>query len=214
MSALSTPRIADSPEKCKCCVFPGIPPQTGKSLETAKGAKIWGEHVEFLPVYADKTCIFIAGSGIIRTMIVNVTGKCVRKEFVAVLVCLFLIGNSVHGTVLCFGSDGHIEFESAFHEQCKDNVHSQSTDHGRHSSEVEHEHDRHCHSGQCVDVPISLGLAKISQTPEQLNSALAALAADGIVAVEQSDCSEHLPVSNAFVATSYFSPLRSIVLLI
>ncbi len=138
----------------------------------------------------------------------NVTGK--YREFVAVLVCLSLIGNSAYGTVLCFGSDGHIEFESAFHEQCKDHVHSQSTDHGRHSSDAEHEHDRHCHSGQCVDVPVSFGLAKISQTAEQSNPALAV---DVIVAVEQSDCSEHLPASNAFVASSYFSPLRTVILL-
>jgi hypothetical protein len=142
----------------------------------------------------------------------NVTGKYVRKEFVTVLVCLSLIGNCVYGTVLCFGADGHVEFESAFHTQCTDHVHSQPTDHGHHFSKPEHEHDRHCHNGQCVDVQMSFGLAKISQTPEQLNSALAALAADAIVAVDQSDCSEHLPASNAFVANSYFSSLRTVIL--
>ena len=141
----------------------------------------------------------------------NVTGK--YRGFVAVVVCLSLIGNSAYGTVLCFGTDGHVEFESAFHAQCKDHVHSQSTDHGHHSSEAEHEHDKHCHSGQCVDVPISFGLAKISQASERSNPAFAALTADAIVAAEQSDCSEHLPASNAFVASSYFSPLRTVILL-
>ncbi len=143
----------------------------------------------------------------------NVAGKYVRREFAAVLVCLSLIGNSVYGTVLCFGADGHIEFESVFHEQCNDHVDSQSADHDHRSSEGKHEHGKHCHSGQCVDVPVSFGLAKISKTPEQLNLALAALAADMIVAVEQSDCSEHLPASDAFVASSYFSPLRTVILL-
>ncbi len=143
----------------------------------------------------------------------NVAGKHIRKEFVTVLVCLSLIGNSAYGTVLCFGVDGHIEFESAFHMQCKDHVHSQSTDHSRHSSDAQHEHDKHCHSGQCIDVPISFGLAKISKTPGQLTLAFVALATDIIAAVEQSDCSEHLPASDAFVASSYFSPLRTVILL-
>ncbi len=146
----------------------------------------------------------------------NVAGKYVRKEFVAVLVCLSLIGNFAYGTVLCFGADGHIEFRSAFHVQCKDHDHSLSTDHGRHSSEGNREHDKHRHSGQCVDVPISFGLVKISQTPEQLNSALAALAAlaaDVVVAAEQADCSAHLPALNTFFAGSYFSSLRTVILL-
>ncbi len=143
----------------------------------------------------------------------NVAGKYVSKEFVAVLVCLSLTGNFVYGTARSFGADGHSEFKSAFHVQCKDHDHSLSTDHGRHSSEAEHEHDKHSHSGQYVDVPISFGLAKISQTSKQLNPAFTALAVDVIVAVEQSDCSEHLPASNAFVATSYFTPLRTVILL-
>lgn len=144
----------------------------------------------------------------------NVAGKYVRKEFITVLVCLSLMGNCAYGTVLCFGADGHVEFESAFHAQCTDHVHSRATDHGHHFSKGEHEHDKHCHKGQCVDVQISFGLAKISQTPEQLSLASAALAADAIVAVDQSDCSEHLPASNAFVAGSYFSPLRTVILLV
>ena len=143
----------------------------------------------------------------------NATGKYVCREFAAVLVCLSLIGNSAYGTVLCFGADGHIEFESVFHEQCKDHVHSPSTDHDHHSSEPGHEHDKHCHSGQCVDVPISFGLAKISQTAEQLNPTFAAHAVGVIAVVEQSDCPEHLPASNAFVGGSYFSPLRTVILL-
>ena len=142
----------------------------------------------------------------------NAIGKYLRREF-AVLVCLSLIGNCVCGTVLCFGADGHIEFESAFHDECKDHVNSRSTDHHHDSSEAGHEHDKHCHNGQCVDVPISFGLAKVSKTPGQLTLALAALAADMIASVEQSDCSEHLPASDAFVASSYFSPLRTVILL-
>ena len=55
-------------------------------------------------------------------MIVNIAGKDKRRKCVALLVCLFVAANSVQGTVLCFGADGHIEFESAFHEQCTDTI--------------------------------------------------------------------------------------------
>ncbi len=143
----------------------------------------------------------------------NATGKYVRKGFVAVLVCLSLIGNSVYGTVLCFGADGHIDFESAFHDECKDHVNSRSTDHHHDSSEAGHEHDKHCHNGQCVDVPISFDLAKISRMTEQSNPAFAALAVGVIVPVEQADCSEHLAASRASSVTGYFAPLRTIILL-
>jgi hypothetical protein len=146
-------------------------------------------------------------------MIVDVAGKYVRREFTAVLICLSLIGNSAYGTVLCFGSDGHIEFEPAFHEQCTDHVHSQSANQSHHSFEHEHEHDRHCHSGQCVDVSICLDLAKISQTREQLNSTCATFAAGVIAAVELRVCCEHLSPLDVFAFTSYFRPLRAVILL-
>ena len=144
----------------------------------------------------------------------NVAGKFVRKAFVAVVVCLSLIGNCVYGTVLCFGADGHIEFESAFHDECREHVHSQSANHGHRPSEGKHEHDKHYHNGQCVDVPISFDLAKISRMTKQSNPAFAALAAGVIAPVEQSDCSEHLATSHAFSVTGYFAPLRTVILLV
>jgi len=206
-------RIADSPRKTQTSP---ISRQTAASRENCTkrpkegkfGANMWSS-CPYMPTILAYCC----WQWYNRIMIVSATGRYVRREFAAVLVCLSLIGNSAYGTVLCFGTDGHVEFESAFHAECKDHAHSQSTDHGRHSSEAEHKHDKHCHSGQCVDVPISFGLAKVSKTPGQLTLAFAALAADMIASVEQSDCSEHLPASDAFIAGSYFSPLRTVILL-
>ena len=142
----------------------------------------------------------------------KVPWKTKRKEYVALLLCVFVAVNSVQGTVLCFGSDGHVEFESAFHERCAHHDDSLPADHDGHR-ETDHETDKHCHQGRCVDVPIDVGLAKISQTSEKLDRAFAAAAADAVLAVEQLDCLESGPASNAFFATSYFSPLRTIILL-
>jgi hypothetical protein len=145
-------------------------------------------------------------------MIVNVAGKDNRRKCVALLVCLFVAANSVQGTVLCFGADGHVKFESAFHEQCTDHDHPLPADHTGHS-ETGHESDRHCHRGPCVDVPIDVGLAKVLKTDEQLDRASAAVDTDAILAVEQPGSLEPAPPSSVFFATSYFSPLRTIILL-
>ena len=148
-----------------------------------------------------------------KDMFVNVAGKDVCRKSVALLVCLFVAANSVQGTVLCFGADGHVEFELAFHERCTDHDHSRPSEHDRHSSDAGHEEDGRCHNGPCVDVPVDVGLARISQTTEQLDSAFAAIVADVIAALEQFDYLEHNLVSNTFFDTSYFGPLRTIILL-
>lgn len=142
----------------------------------------------------------------------KVPGKTIIREYVSLLLCVFIAVNAVQGTVLCFGSDGHVEFESAFHERCAHHDDSLPADHDGHC-ETDHERDKHCHQGRCVDVPIDVGPAKISQTSERLDRAFAAATADAVLAVEQLDCLESGPASNAFFATSYFSPLRTIILL-
>ncbi len=133
--------------------------------------------------------------------------------FIALLVCLFVAASSVQGTVLCFGADGHVEFESAFHERCADHDHSRPSEHDRSSSGTGHEEGGHCDNGQCIDVPVDVALAKISQTTEQSGAAFATVVADVTIALEQSECSEHNLVSSALFDTSYFSPLRTIILL-
>jgi hypothetical protein len=144
-------------------------------------------------------------------MIMDLARKDLCRKYIAGLVCLFLLGNSVHGTVLCFGADGHIEFESAFHKQCSSCADSESSEQIRFSCEAEHEEAKHC--GPCVDVPISIGLAKISQAPEQLNPLLAFLVTDVVVAADEFDFFAHNLSSNTFADTSYFTPLRTIILL-
>lgn len=144
-------------------------------------------------------------------MIANLARKDIYRKFIAGLVFLFMVGNSVHGTVLCFGADGHIEFESAFHKQCSSCTGSDSLEQGHFSCEAEHEEANHC--GPCVDVPISIGLAKISQATEQLNPMLAVSVTDVVVAADEFDFFAHNLFSNTFDDTSYFTPLRTIILL-
>ena len=138
--------------------------------------------------------------------------KQMYKKCFVVLICLLIAGNLTHGTVLCFGADGHIELESAFHERCDHPVHSYPSDQNQLSSEAEHEIGKHC--GSCVDVAISIGLAKISRASTQLNPTFPAPVANMIVLTDKFDFSAYNSATNTFAAPSYFTPLRTVILLV
>jgi hypothetical protein len=145
-------------------------------------------------------------------MVVKLAKKQIYKKCFIVLICLLIAGNLTHGTVLCFGVDGHIELESAFHEHCDHPVHSSSPDQNQLLYEAEHEKGKHCEP--CVDVPISIGLAKISRTSTQLNPTFLIPATNVIVAADKLNFSVCNFASNTFAAPSYFTPLRTVILLV
>ncbi|MBA7484223.1 hypothetical protein ES707_19747 [subsurface metagenome] len=138
--------------------------------------------------------------------------KQMYKKYFVVFICLLIAGNSAQGVVLCFGGDGHIELESAFHKQCEDPVHSYTSEQNQLSYQVDHIKGKHC--APCVDVPISIGLAKISHTPKQLNPTFPVPATNMIVGTDKPNSSAYNFAPNTFVATSYFTPLRTVILLV
>ena len=138
--------------------------------------------------------------------------KQIYKKYFAVLICLLMFGNLAHGAVLCFGSDGHIEIESAFHERCDGCAHSQPTEKNQLSCQLDYGKDRHCEP--CVDIPISIGLAKITRVPKQLNSTFPAPATNVIVLAKEFNLSAYNSASGAIDAASYFTPLCTVILLI
>ncbi len=145
-------------------------------------------------------------------MTVKKARKQIYKKCFVVLICLLIAGNSAHGVVLCFGVDGYIEIESAFHERCDEPAHSQPTDQKQVSYQVDHIEDKNCEP--CVDIPISISLAKISRMPKQLSSTFPAPAANVIVLANKFNLSAYNSASSAFDAASYFTPLRVVILLI
>jgi hypothetical protein len=143
-------------------------------------------------------------------MIVRLLKKKTYKKCIFVLICLLIVGNSGYGTVLCFGADGHIELESAFHKRCDDSVHSHTSDQNQPSCQADHVKDKHCEP--CVDIPISIGLAKITRVPKQLDSTFPATKV--IVLANKFNLSAYNSASTTFEATSYFTPLCTVILLI
>ena len=126
--------------------------------------------------------------------------------------CLLMGGNSAYGAVLCLGVDGQIENKSAFHERCDDPAHSQPTDQKQLSYQSDHVKDKHCEP--CVDIPISIGLAKITRESKQLNSALPAPVTNAIVLANKFNLSAYNSASSTFDAASYFRPLRTVILVV
>jgi len=143
---------------------------------------------------------------------VKLARKQIYKKCFVVLICLLMFGNLAHGAVLCFGSDGHIEIESAFHERCDDSAHSQPTDQNQLSYQVDHVEDRHCEP--CVDIPISISLAKITRVSKQLNSTFPVPPTNVIVLANKFKLSAYNSASNTFDAAPYFTPLCTVILLI
>ncbi len=145
-------------------------------------------------------------------MTVKRARKQIYKKCFVVLICILMFDNLARGAVLCFGSDGQIEIESAFHERCGDPAHSQPTDQKQLSYQVDHVEDKNCEP--CVDIPISIFLAKISRMSKRLNSTFPAPATNVIVLANKFNLSAYNSASSAFDAASYFTPLCTVILLI
>ena len=144
-------------------------------------------------------------------MIVKRTGKQTYKKCLVVLICLLVAGNSAHGTVVCLGSDGHIEIEPAFHEQCDDHAHSEAAEKRELSHHADHAEGRHCEP--CVDIPISILLEKITRSAREFNFASPAPMANVLPVGNDLNPFAYKSASSAFDVTSYFAPLRTVILL-
>ncbi len=122
------------------------------------------------------------------------------KKCVVVLICLLMLGNLAHGTVLCFGPDECVSIELRPVDCCHDclGVPVQPSPNS---------------CGQC-DIPIYTGLEKINRVTKQLNSSFRAPATNMIVPAEKFSLSAYNSASGAFDAASYFTPLRAVILLI
>jgi len=80
------------------------------------------------------------------------------------------------------------------------------------SAESRHSSDHDC--GACVDIPMSIGFAAVAKDSIRGNPALQASGIVAFAVVDGPDSSEYQLFSEFSVPPPYFTPLRSIVLLI
>ena len=142
----------------------------------------------------------------------KLTGKQMYKKCVIVLLCISIAANLTHWKVLCFGADGHIELESAFHKCCDEQDHSFAPVQNVFSSKAGHELCNHC--GPCIDVPISNDLVQISNTPQKIITKFPLPTTYMLIDTDKLNSSVYNVASNTFSDTSFFSPLRTVVLLV
>ena len=135
-----------------------------------------------------------------------------NRKCIVVIVCLFMADSLLQGTVLCFGADGHVELESAFHQRCNDPDHSHASDQTQFSHETDRGKGEHC--GYCVDIPISVDVAKISSVLRQLNPTSLVPASSAIVATDKLGFSTYSPASHTFTTSPHFTALRTVILLV
>lgn len=145
-------------------------------------------------------------------MMLTLAKKKRYRKYVVVLICLSIAGNLAHWKVMCYGADGHIELESALHERCNDPDHFSASDQTTLPSQAGHEICKHC--GPCVDVPICIGLAKISRSTQQLNPIFLIPSANILIDFYKHNSSEYNLAANTFSDTSYFTPLQTVILLV
>jgi hypothetical protein len=134
----------------------------------------------------------------------------VFKKYLCVFVCLLIAGNISQGVVVCFGSDGHVAVEGAFHEDHCGGTHTGHSSNKPLSLEHTHGDDENCRP--CVDVPIPAETAKVSRFSQNQQNALFTPLLTGQV---RSDTIFSSPTSamNYSADSPYFTGLRTVIIL-
>ena len=133
----------------------------------------------------------------------NILSKLVRFVLIAVVVC------NGYGNVLCFGNDGHVAIEPAFHDHC-----SHDHDHGHY-----HDSDRTCREeaehvltvscSPCTDVMVAADFEPVRTK----NLTQSVFVYSGIGLTRAPVSFDHGRCGFNADSSSYFTPLRTIVLL-
>jgi len=139
--------------------------------------------------------------------------KQIYKKSIIVFLCLLIVGNLIHWRVLCFGADGHVEVESAFHDCCSEPDHSTTIpDYDVFSSSEGHEMCEQC--GPCIDIPITNKLVRITKTTQKLNLKSPELTTYFLVDNDNYNSSDYHLVTKTFSDTSFYTPLNTVILLV
>jgi hypothetical protein len=133
-------------------------------------------------------------------------------RYLSVLIILLLAFSNSQAVVLCIGEDGHIAVEVASSDCCTNVSAGIAEADATRLADDGHSDDDHC--GSCVDIPLFGGGAYTLSTTKNENPTDTDTAAMGVLPVETIQASGPGLAVESFTHTSYFTPLRSVVLLI
>jgi hypothetical protein len=130
------------------------------------------------------------------------------------LFCLLIAPGAALGTVVCIGSDGHVQLEAARHGRC----HSLTVSPAAWQAQTAGPLAEADHCGSCVDIPVLIGDTReysrsIAAPPTQMSVPMSALPV--VVVVPDPDLT---PIRSLVSSPLFFRPvilvLRTVVLLI
>jgi len=131
----------------------------------------------------------------------------------SLIICLSITISSLGPAILCIGEKGHIAIEAIRSRCCQSFAaganQSASIRADQHSLLSD---DDDC--GSCVDIPLSAGFSVTPDNIKKVSSTLLPLTMTCPWAIKCSDPSEFQSASEFFIRTHYFTPLRSVILLI
>ena len=133
-------------------------------------------------------------------------------RYLSALIILLLAFSNSQAVVLCIGEDGHITIEAAS-SNCCTNAPVGTSKAGA-TIFVDDSHSANDECGSCVDIPLFGGGTYTLTTAKKENPSHMTTAAMGPLPVEAIQTSGLGLVLESFTPTSYFTPLRSVILLI
>jgi hypothetical protein len=134
-------------------------------------------------------------------------------RFISIAICIFVLISNLQLFVLCIGQDGHATVEVAGSDCCESlAVGVAKTDLTAIDKGGVVASNGDCSS--CVDIPLSSGLADTHSVAKRASLFLLASTSIGPSHVETPQLSEPQLALESFTPTPYFTPLRSIILLI
>jgi hypothetical protein len=129
------------------------------------------------------------------------------------VLCLLVMFNSSQAMVLCIGEDGHVALEAS-DSRCCGHLPGACCPQSTHALTVTGclAQDDDC--GPCLDIPISSGLAEALQAPNDVQPDVSVLSFFDFSLFDRTGvCQSHRDLK-FLIVQSYFTPLRSVILLI
>lgn len=134
-------------------------------------------------------------------------------RWLSLIICLSIAISSLGPASLCIGEKGHIAIEALGSKCCQSfatGVYQSGPIGSGHHSLLSDDDD----CGSCVDIPLSAGFSATPNNIKKVSSTLLSLATTCPWAVRCYYFSEFQPASEFFIRNHYFTPLRSVILLI
>ena len=140
--------------------------------------------------------------------------RTVYNRCFSVPICILLMIGSMQGMFLCIGDDGHVAVKTIGRDCYGNLAISISREASKASLKEAFSSNKDNYCGPCIDIPISIGFVGFFKKPNRVNPMSLASTTISSVVINSTEFSKVDLASEPFMSTPYFTPLRTIILLI